>query len=188
MLKKLFNKKKIIKKKTTINLIKEDITKLTVDIIVNAANNSLLGGGGVDGAIHQAAGYSLLEECKLLNGCNTGSAKITKAYKLNAKYIIHTVGPDMKKYTLIEGMELLEKSYKETLMLAEEHKAESIAFPCISTGVYSFPNQLAAHLAYKNFKNHIENSKYLKKIYICCFTDLDYNIYKNLINKYEKQI
>lgn len=164
-----------------IHLTKADITQLDVDVIVNAANSSLLGGGGVDGAIHRAAGKQLLEECRTLNGCHTGEAKITAGYNLKAKHIIHTVGPiweDKYDKNPQEAIQLLINCYENSLKIAEEQKLKSIAFPCISTGVYSFPNKLAAETAIKTIRKFMKTSQYIKEVTVCCFLDKDIEIYQ----------
>ncbi len=164
--------------RANIKLLKGDITKLAVDAIVNAANASLLGGGGVDGAIHAAAGPELRAECKTLNGINTGEAKITKGYKLLAKFVIHTLGPIWHGGDKNED-NLLALCYKNCLKIAEEKKIKSIAFPNISTGVYSFPKQRAADIAMNvltEFINKKPNSS-LVDIYIVCFDQENYKIY-----------
>lgn len=161
-----------------IELIQDDITQLDVDAIVNAANKSLLGGGGVDGAIHRAAGDELLEECKTLNGCETGQAKITKGYNLPAKFVIHTVGPVWHGGNDNEP-ELLANCYKNSLKLAVDNNLKTIAFPNISTGVYRFPKDMAAEIAIKTANNFLEQNKKIEKIYFVCFDQENYNIYKN---------
>lgn len=164
------------------NVIQADITNLpNIDIIVNAANTSLVGGGGVDGAIHRAAGPLLYQECLSLNGCPTGNAKYTKAYNLPNKYIIHTVGPIYKDGLSNEDL-ILQQCYINTLNLALALKdCKSIAFPCISTGVYGYPNLEAACIAIKtcySFRNLID-------ITFCCFLDKDFNIYTMGVHNYE---
>jgi O-acetyl-ADP-ribose deacetylase (regulator of RNase III) len=163
---------------TKIELIQGDITKMEVDAIVNAANTSLLGGGGVDGAIHRAAGPELLEECKTLNGCKTGDAKITKGYNLLASYVIHTVGPVWHSGIKDED-KLLASCYRRCLEIAAEHKIKSIAFPNISTGVYRFPKDLAATIAIAEVKKFLTKSKSVKKVLFVAFDDDNHEIYAN---------
>lgn len=154
-----------------------DITSLNVDSIVNAANKSLLGGGGVDGAIHRAAGPELLEETKGLGGAETGEAKITKGYSLPAKYVIHTVGPIYKDGNHDEP-ELLECSYKNSLAVAEEYKIKSIAFPAISTGIYGYPIDQATEIAIRTVKQQISKLQYLKEITFVVFDEGAFLAYK----------
>lgn len=165
----------------TIKLMKTDITTLEVDAIVNAANSTLLGGGGVDGAIHRGAGKGLLEECRGLNGCNTGEAKITGGYNLKAKHVIHTVGPiweDKYDKNPTEAKKLLADCYRNSLKLCEEKQLATIAFPCISTGIYHFPNEMAADVALKVIRQFLKESVYVKEVSICCFLDKDLEIYQ----------
>jgi O-acetyl-ADP-ribose deacetylase (regulator of RNase III) len=163
-----------------IELEKGDITKLRVDAIVNAANTSLLGGGGVDGSIHRAAGPKLLEECRKLNGCPTGEAKITKGYNLPAKYVIHTVGPVWNGGGHNEET-LLANCYRHSLHLALENKIKSIAFPAISTGVYHFPIEKATKIAVKETKEFLEKNKSPQKVIFVCFDEDTYRVYKENI-------
>jgi O-acetyl-ADP-ribose deacetylase len=169
-------------KKKRIELLKGDITTLNVDAIVNAANNSLLGGGGVDGAIHRAAGPGLLDECKGLNGCQTGQSKITRGYNLKAGHIIHTVGP-VWYGGYKDETELLASSYQSSLKLAKENKFKTIAFPGISTGVYGFPKDLAAIIAINETKRFINKNPYPEKVIFVAYDDEGYEIYKKLLNQ-----
>ena len=162
-----------------IDVIIGDITKLNVDCIVNAANPSLLGGGGVSGAILFAAGRQLFEECKNLGGCETGQCKITEAYKLPCKRIIHTVGPIWKGGTNNEEA-LLTSCYRECLKLAQENKLNSIAFPNISTGIYRFPKEKAAEIAIQTINECMSNGLYNGQVFICCFSDIDAEFYKQI--------
>lgn len=157
-----------------------DITKKKVDAIVNAANSSLLGGGGVDGAIHRAAGPKLLEECKTLKGCKTGEAKITKGYNLPAKFVIHTVGPVWHGGNQNEDM-LLESCYKSSLTLAKKNGIKTLAFPAISTGVYSFPSERAASVAVKSVKKFLEKDQSLQKVIFVCFDEKTYLNYTKIL-------
>lgn len=163
-----------------IEIVKGDITKLKVDAIVNAANSTLLGGGGVDGAIHRAAGPELLEECKTLGGCKTGEAKITKGYNLPAKFVIHTVGPVWYGGDNNED-ELLANCYRNSLELAVENNIKTIAFPAISTGVYHFPLERATRIAVKEVKDFLYQTDLIEKIYFVCFDEHTYNTYKNIL-------
>lgn len=166
-----------------IKIIKEDITKLDVDIIVNAANKSLLGGGGVDGAIHRAAGRDLYKECLTLGGCETGEAKMTNAYNLPCKKIIHTVGPVYNGGKYNEDVKLI-NCYKNSMILAKQYMIDnnldrvSIAFPCISTGVYHYPKREAATIAVNTVKEFINDNI---DVYFVCFLDDDYQIYLDLL-------
>jgi O-acetyl-ADP-ribose deacetylase (regulator of RNase III) len=165
-----------------IELIQGDITKLKVDAIVNAANPSLLGGGGVDGAIHKAAGPGLLEVCRLLGGCETGEAKITKGYKLPARFVIHTVGPVWGVGDRHEE-ELLGSCYRESLAQATVHDCRTIAFPNISTGVYHFPKELAAGIAIREVKKYLLTNAVPEKVIFACFDDENFGIYKELLSQ-----
>ena len=154
-----------------------DITKLETDAIVNAANKTLLGGGGVDGAIHQAAGFKLLEECRTLHGCETGEAKITKGYDLKAKYVIHTVGPVYSGKA--SDAELLAACYRNSLELAKKYDIHSIAFPAISTGVYGYPKEEAAKVALDTISEWLsENPDYEMKVIMSCFDKSTLETYK----------
>lgn len=167
-----------------IKVIKGDITKISVDAIVNAANNSLLGGGGVDGAIHKAGGSSILEECKKIRakqgGCKTGEAVITTAGKLNAKYVIHTVGPIWHNGQNNEE-QLLANCYESSLKLATNNEVKTIAFPNISTGVYRFPKELAAEIAVNEVKTFLKDNSSIEEVMFVCFSDENYNIYYNFL-------
>jgi O-acetyl-ADP-ribose deacetylase (regulator of RNase III) len=162
-----------------IELQKGDITKVDVDVVVNAANKTLLGGGGVDGAIHSAAGPKLLEECKTLGGCEVGEAKLTFGYNLSAKYVIHTVGPVWRGGQKHEA-EFLRNCYINSLKLAEEKGIKSIALPNISTGAYRYPREEAARIAVDAVKKYFRNSK-IEKVIFVCFNDENYEIYKALL-------
>ncbi len=160
-----------------IEIIQGDITLRETDAIVNAANNSLLGGGGVDGAIHRAAGPELLKECINLNGCYTGGAKITKGYDLPAKYVIHTVGPIWWGGQKDER-ELLANCYRNSLAIAVEKNLRTIAFPSISTGAYRFPIEIASGIALTEIFNFLKSDSSIKKVEIVCFSLEDFEVYK----------
>lgn len=160
-----------------IHIEKNDITKLAVDAIVNAANESLLGGGGVDGAIHRAAGPELLAECRLLGRCPTGEARITKGYHLPVKHIIHTVGPVYRDGDSGEA-ELLRSCYIQSLILAEKHGMKSIAFPCISTGVFNYPHQEACLIAVESVSGWLAAHSLPEEVIFCCFNEEDRRLYQ----------
>lgn len=162
------------------NAIQADITTLTVDAIVNAANRTLLGGGGVDGAIHWAAGPQLLAACVLLGGCKTGDAKITKGYRLPAKYVIHTVGPVWHGGAKGEP-ELLASCYRRSLEIAAENGVCSIAFPCISTGVFGYPIDQAAAIAVRTVRETLKGLKLPLDVTFCCFSSQDHEVYTALL-------
>ena len=163
-----------------IEVIQGDITECTTDAIVNAANTTLLGGGGVDGAIHRAAGPELLEACRLLDGCATGDAKLTKGYRLPAHYVIHTVGPIWRGGKSNED-ELLVSCYQRSLELASQHGIKSMAFPSISTGVYRFPYERAARIAVGTVQNYLVNHEEIEEVVFVCFDERGYRIYQELI-------
>jgi len=164
---------------TTLSSMMTDITQLEVDAIVNAANTSLLGGGGVDGAIHRAAGPELLAECRSLGGCPTGQAKITKGYRLPAKWVIHTVGPVWHGGGRGED-DLLASCYRNSLKLAQKHQVRSIAFPAISCGVYRFPPKRAAHIAVETVRTflHEHSSTSVEQVMFTCFDKKIYEVYE----------
>jgi O-acetyl-ADP-ribose deacetylase (regulator of RNase III) len=164
-----------------IEVILGDITKINVDAIVNAANTTLLGGGGVDGAIHRAAGPALLEECRKLGGCPTGQARITRGYRLPAKFIIHTVGPVWRGGNDNED-QLLASCYRNSLKLAVEHGIKTIAFPSISTGAYRFPVKRAAKIAINEIKHFLANDDSIEKVYIVCFDPQTMDAYREALS------
>lgn len=163
-----------------VSVVLGDITQQQVDAIVNAANPSLLGGGGVDGAIHRAAGAELLKECRSLGGCETGQAKITKGYGLQAKYVIHAVGPVWRGGKARED-ELLRNCYRNSLTLAEQHRVKSIAFPSISTGAYGFPIGRAAQIATSTVLEYLNGPTEIEEAIFVCFSRSDYDVYKSVL-------
>jgi len=169
--------------KEKILIKKGDIVEEAADAIVNAANTSLLGGGGVDGAIHKKAGPELLKECRKIGGCNTGEAVITKGYDLKVKYVIHTPGPVYRGGSNNEDL-LLKKSYHNSMKIAHEYGLKSICFPAISTGVYGFPKIKACEIAIKTVYNFIVDNKYDGIVKFILFDDDNFEIYKNEIGKY----
>lgn len=170
---------------TSMKVVREDITRLKVDAIVNAANTSLLGGGGVDGAIHRAAGRELLEACRQLNGCKTGQAKITPGFKLPARYVIHTVGPVWRGGRAQEA-ELLTSAYENSLTLAQQRGVATIAFPNISTGVYNYPKEAAAEIAINTIRKYCaDHPTALKEVIFTCFDDENFEIYNRLLGASE---
>ncbi len=164
----------------TLEVCQADITTLAVDAIVNAANSSLLGGGGVDGAIHRAAGSELLAECRQLGGCRTGEAKITRGCRLSARWVVHTVGPVWRGGQHGEA-ELLAAAYANSLRLAAEQGAQSIAFPCISTGVYGYPMCEAAKIAVQAVRETLPQCSQMQRVVFCCFSQQDAALYRRLL-------
>ena len=167
-----------------VKIIQGDITKLDVDAIVNAANESLLGGGGVDGAIHHASGKELLAECRTLNGCETGKAKITKGYNLPVKYVIHTVGPVYRGGNRGEP-ELLRSCYQESLALAVANNIKTIAFPCISTGIFGYPFRDACVTALRAIEDFLQEEKSISKVFMVCFSDADFKCYETVLKDFQ---
>ena len=164
-----------------LHVVQADITALKVDAIVNAANSSLLGGGGVDGAIHRAAGPELLHECRLLGGCKVGEASLTRGYRLPAKFVIHTVGPVWRGGTHGEP-ELLASCYRNSLQLAADNGVRSIAFPSISTGVYGYPMELAARIAVETVSSALPALDSIREVIFCCFSARDFAVYQRLVD------
>jgi O-acetyl-ADP-ribose deacetylase (regulator of RNase III) len=169
-----------------IRVITGDITKQDVDAIVNAANNSLLGGGGVDGAIHRAAGPRLLEECRRLHGCDTGEAKITQGYDLPARWVIHTVGPIWRGGDSGEA-DLLARCYRNCLGLAEQYGIRTLAFPSISTGAYGFPVEWAASIAVREIATFLRGSESIEEVIIVCFGERAYLSYSSALESFASQ-
>lgn len=170
-------------KTPNLELVIADITTLDVDAIINAANSSLLSGGGVDGAIHRAAGQELLEACIKIGGCPTGEARITPGFKLKARYVIHTVGPVWNGGNHMEEL-LLESCYLNSLRLASGYNCQSIAIPNISTGVYHFPKAKAAQIAISAVKEFLKTASPIQKVIFCCFDAENFEIYNTLLNEH----
>ena len=169
-----------------IEVVEGDITKQAVEAIVNAANTTLLGGGGVDGAIHRAAGPELLAECRTLGGCATGLAKITKGYRLPAKWVIHTVGPVWQDGRHGEGG-MLASCYRSCFALAEQHGIRTLAFPCISTGAYGFPMERAAHIAVRETEAFLERNSAVTKVLLVCFGSAAFQTYSQAVKEILQQ-
>lgn len=165
-----------------IEIVHGDITKRHVDAIVNAANSSLLGGGGVDGAIHRAAGPKLLEECSMLGGCRTGQAKITRGYDLPARYVIHAVGPHWSSGQHGED-DLLASAYRSSLELAAQHDCQSVAFPAISTGIYSFPLERATRIAVSEVNRFLQAHELPEKVVFVCYSTNAYVVYERIVSE-----
>jgi O-acetyl-ADP-ribose deacetylase (regulator of RNase III) len=167
-----------------LDILEGDITKLAVDAIVNAANSSLLGGGGVDGAIHRAAGRQLTEECRSLNGCSTGEAKITKGYNLPARYVIHTVGPIWRGGNRGEDG-LLADCYRNCFAVAQQHDIKTLAFPAISTGAFAFPIDRASRIALGEIRQFLATSPKLERVSVVCFEKRVYDSYRSMLEQIE---
>ena len=170
-----------------VELIRGDITEQHVDAIVNAANNALLGGGGVDGAIHRAAGPALLQECRKLGGCPTGEAKITRGYTLPARYVIHTVGP-VWQGGLHREDDLLRNCYRNSLMLAEQNRVKRMAFPSISTGAYQFPIERASRIAIDTVREYLSKSRAIERVVFVCYSQSDFDVYLNQLGAVFQEI
>ncbi|MDF7825892.1 O-acetyl-ADP-ribose deacetylase [Pontiellaceae bacterium B12227] len=166
-----------------VEIVKGDITELQVDAIVNAANQTLLGGGGVDGAIHRAAGPRLKAECAMAAGCPTGSAKLTEGYDLPARFVIHAVGPVWHGGGQGED-ELLASCYRAAMRLAEEHRIDTIAFPCISTGVYHFPFERACGIALSEIFRALDEGSRIRQVYCVCFSEEDFDTYQRILSTF----